>query len=193
MLSEEQKQELYSDIYDDSIWLINLVENLLSITRIDNGALHLNFQAELLEEVIAEALLHVNRNKEDHVIRVVLEEELLMARMDSRLIIQVIINLVDNAIKYSGSGSHITLSARQEQGLVVVEVADDGPGISPEAKSKVFEMFYTADNVREMAGAVWAWALRSANQLFMPMAGILKYKIMHRRERSSASPCWQRR
>ncbi|MEK3715082.1 sensor histidine kinase [Paenibacillus sp. FSL R7-0333] len=148
VLSEEQKQELYSDIYDDSIWLINLVENLLSITRIDNGALHLNFQAELLEEVIAEALLHVNRNKEDHVIRVVLEEELLMARMDSRLIIQVIINLVDNAIKYSGSGSHITLSARQEKGLVVVEVADDGPGISPEAKAKVFEMFYTADNVR---------------------------------------------
>ncbi|MEK3904539.1 sensor histidine kinase KdpD [Paenibacillus sp. FSL R7-0179] len=148
VLSEEQKQELYSDIYDDSIWLINLVENLLSITRIDNGALHLNFQAELLEEVIAEALLHVNRNKEDHVIRVVLEEELLMARMDSRLIIQVIINLVDNAIKYSGAGSHITLSARQENGLVVVEVADDGPGISPEAKAKVFEMFYTADNVR---------------------------------------------
>ncbi|MBP2111135.1 sensor histidine kinase [Paenibacillus silagei] len=148
VLSEEQKQELYNDIYDDSIWLINLVENLLSITRIDNGALHLNFQAELLEEVIAEALLHVNRNKEDHVIRVVLEEELLMARMDSRLIIQVIINLVDNAIKYSGSGSHITLSARQEKGLVVVEVADDGPGISPEAKAKVFEMFYTADNVR---------------------------------------------
>lgn len=148
VLSEEQKQELYSDIYDDSIWLINLVENLLSITRIDNGALHLNFQAELLEEVIAEALLHVNRNKEDHVIRVVLEDELLMARMDSRLIIQVIINLVDNAIKYSGSGSHITLSARQEKGLVVVEVADDGPGIAAEAKAKVFEMFYTADNVR---------------------------------------------
>lgn len=148
VLSEDQKQELYNDIYDDSMWLINLVENLLSITRIDNGALHLNFQAELLEEVIAEALLHVNRNKEDHVIRVLLEDELLMARMDSRLIIQVIINLVDNAIKYTGTGSHITLTARQEEGFVVVEVADDGPGISAEAKAKVFEMFYTADNVR---------------------------------------------
>ncbi|WP_238654953.1 sensor histidine kinase [Paenibacillus piscarius] len=148
VLSEEQKQELYSDIYDDSMWLINLVENLLSITRLDNGALHLQMQAELLEEVIAEALLHVNRHKVEHVIRVLLEDELLMARMDSRLIIQVIINLVDNAIKYSGAGSHITISARRENGLVVVEVADDGPGISAEAKAKVFEMFYTADNVR---------------------------------------------
>lgn len=148
VLNEEQKKELYNDIYDDSMWLINLVENLLSITRIDNGALHLNFQAELLEEVIAEALLHVNRNKDEHHIEIRLEDELLMARMDSRLIIQVIINLVDNAIKYTQSGSHITVSARREAGWVVVEVADDGPGISAEAKAKVFEMFYTADNVR---------------------------------------------
>lgn len=148
VLNEEQKKELYNDIYDDSMWLINLVENLLSITRIDNGALHLNFQAELLEEVIAEALLHVNRNKDEHHIEIRLEDELLMARMDSRLIIQVIINLVDNAIKYTPPASQITVSARREAGWVVVEVADDGPGISPEAKAKVFEMFYTADNVR---------------------------------------------
>jgi two-component system sensor histidine kinase KdpD len=148
VLSEEQKQELYSDIYDDSMWLINLVENLLSITRLDNGALDLNFQAELLEEVIAEALLHVNRNKIEHILNIQLEDELLMARMDSRLIIQVIINLVDNAIKYTQAGSHITVSARREADFVRVNVADDGPGIPAEARAKVFEMFYTADNVR---------------------------------------------
>lgn len=148
VLNGEQKQELYSDIYDDSMWLINLVENLLSITRIDDGAVYLNFQAELLEEVIAEALLHVNRHKDEHNIRVLLEDELLMARMDSRLIIQVIINLVDNAIKYTQAGSNITVTAKREQQLVRVEIADDGPGISAEAKAKIFEMFYTADNVR---------------------------------------------
>ncbi|MBY0011940.1 sensor histidine kinase [Paenibacillus typhae] len=148
VLSEAQKIGLYTDIYDDSMWLINLVENLLSITRIDNGSLNLYFQAELLEEVIAEALLHVNRSSAEHNILTKLEDELLMARMDSRLIIQVLINLVDNAIKYTQAGSTITVSAKRERDLVRVTVADDGPGIPEEAKTKLFDMFYTADNLR---------------------------------------------
>ncbi|HML36631.1 MAG TPA: sensor histidine kinase KdpD [Bacillota bacterium] len=148
VLSEAQKKGLYTDIYDDSMWLINLVENLLSITRIDNGTLNLDVQPELLEEVIAEALLHINRNSVDYEIETVLEDELLMARMDSRLIVQVLINIVDNAIKYTPPGSHITVSARHEKQMVLVEIADDGPGISDEAKTKLFDMFYTANNVR---------------------------------------------
>ncbi|MNE41950.1 Non-motile and phage-resistance protein [compost metagenome] len=148
VLSEEQKTGLYTDIYDDSMWLINLVENLLSITRIDNGSLNLNFQAELLEEVITEALMHVNRNSVEHTIQTMQEDELLMAKMDSRLIVQVLINLVDNAIKYTQAGSKIIVSARREQQWVRIEVSDNGPGISEEAKSKLFDMFYTADNKR---------------------------------------------
>ena len=148
VLSEEQKEGLYTDIYDDSMWLIHLVENLLSITKIDNGSLNLNLQAELLEEVIAEALLHINRNSEDHKIQIVLEDEFIMAKMDAQLIIQVLINLVNNAIKYTPFGSLITISARRKDHVVLVEVSDDGPGILEEAKAKLFEMFYTADNIR---------------------------------------------
>ncbi|MCL6457638.1 MAG: sensor histidine kinase KdpD [Gorillibacterium sp.] len=148
VLSEEQKKGLYTDIYDDSIWLIHLVENLLSISRIENGTLNLNLQAELIEDVISEALQHVNRNSEKHIIQTVLDDELLMARMDSRLIVQVLINLVDNAIKYTQCGSRIMLSARRDKHLVVVEVSDDGPGIEEAAKARLFEMFYTANNSR---------------------------------------------
>lgn len=147
LLSETQKQGLYTDIYDDSMWLINLVENLLSITRIDNGALNLNLQPELLEEVITEALLHINRNRMEHYIETVLSNELLMAKMDSQLIIQVIINIVDNAIKYTHKGSHIRISAKKDGTWVSVEIADDGTGISDKAKAKLFDMFYTADNI----------------------------------------------
>ena len=147
VLSEVQKQGLYTDIYDDSMWLINLVENLLSITRIDNGALNLNMQPELLEEVITEALLHINRNHVEHHIETVLSDELLMAKMDSRLIIQVIINIIDNAIKYTHKGSHIRISAKKDGSYVLVEIADDGTGISDKAKAKLFDMFYTADNI----------------------------------------------
>ena len=146
-LSEEQKKGLYTDIYDESMWLINLVENLLSITRIDNGTLNLNLHPELLEEVITEALLHINRNSVKHHIETILYDELLMAKMDSQLIIQVIINIIDNAIKYTQPGSHITISAKKDGQSVRVEIADDGSGISDEAKAKLFDLFYTADNI----------------------------------------------
>nr|WP_315023870.1 sensor histidine kinase KdpD [uncultured Aminipila sp.] len=148
VLNESQKHSLYTDIYDDSMWLINLVENLLSITRIDNSTLNLNMQPELLEEVITEALLHINRNSVYYQIDTVLSDDFLMAKMDSQLIIQVIINIVDNAIKYTQPGSHITISAIKDGQFVRVEIADDGSGISGEAKAKLFDMFYTADNIR---------------------------------------------
>jgi len=147
VLSEEQKKDLYTDIYDDSMWLINLVENLLSITRIDNGTLNMHMQPELLEEVIAEALLHIHRKSKEHMIRTILDDEFLMARMDSRLIIQAIINILDNAIKYTPAGSHITISVKRDGQLVRVEIADDGLGISDTAKPKLFDMFYTVDSV----------------------------------------------
>jgi len=147
VMNETQKQGLYTNIYDDSMWLINLVENLLSITRIENGTLNLTMQAELFEEVITEALLHINRKNTEHDIETVLSDNLLMAKMDSRLIIQVIINIVDNAIKYTQAGSHITISVKKDGHFVRVEIADDGAGISDEAKAKLFDMFYTADNI----------------------------------------------
>lgn len=147
ILSETQKNALYIDIYDDSMWLINLVENLLSITRLDNGTINLNMQSELLEEVIAEALIHINRNSVEYKIETVLDDELLMAKMDSRLIVQVLINIVDNAIKYTPVGSHIKISAKHEGKMVLVEIADDGPGMSDEIKGKLFNMFYTVNNI----------------------------------------------
>ena len=71
-----------------------------------------------------------------------------MANMDARLMVQVVINIVNNAIKYTPEGSHITLSAERSNQTVIVEIADDGPGIPDEAKEKLFDMFYTANNER---------------------------------------------
>lgn len=143
-LSCEKKKQLYSDIYDDSLWLINLVENLLAVTKIEDGTMHLKMQAELIDEVIAEALHHVNRKKNEHQIEVRQSEDFIMARMDARLIVQVIINIVDNAVKYTPPGSQIVIAAYKRDRQVVVEVADNGPGISDEAKPRIFDMFYTA-------------------------------------------------
>lgn len=149
VLDEAKRQQLYTDIYDDSLWLVSLVENLLAVTRIENGTMDIKLEPELLEDVFHEALSHLDRKSTEHEISVSLSDDLLMARMDARLIVQVIINIVNNAIKYTQKGSRICLSAeRIEQGMVRIQIADDGPGISDDAKKHVFEMFYTADNDR---------------------------------------------
>lgn len=145
-LAPERKKKLCQDIYDDSMWLIQLVENLLSITRMVGGSIQLQMEGELVEEVTAEALRHISRDAGRHIIRITGQEEFLMARMDSRLIIQVIINLVNNALKYTPDGSHIIISWHRKGNFAVIEVADDGPGIPKEQQDKVFEMFYTSQS-----------------------------------------------
>ena len=97
------KNQIYTDIYDDSVWLIGVVENLLSITRLNDGRLKFKFTDQLLDEVIAEALRHISRKHDDYKI-VVDCEELVLACMDVRLIIQVLVNLIDNAIKVYSAG-----------------------------------------------------------------------------------------
>ena len=89
---------------------------------------------------------HINRKAAEHHISVEHKDELLLARMDARLIIQVIINLVDNAIKYTPAGSDIRITAENKGKFVSVSVADNGNGIPDAAKSRVFEMFYTGDS-----------------------------------------------
>ena len=144
-LNENKKQEMYRSIYDDSMWLVNLTENLLSITRIENGTLPLRRDAELIGDIFHEALSHVDRRAAEHEIRVELEDDMLMANMDARLIVQVIINIVNNAVKYTPEGSDICLSAKKENSMVRIEIADNGPGISDEAKQRLFDMFYTVN------------------------------------------------
>ena len=136
------KNRLYRDIYDESMWLINLVENLLSITRIEDGKMQVNMSVELMEEVIAEALKHINRLSSNYKVQVDCED-LLLAKMDARLIVQVIINIVDNAIKYTPKGSCIHVSAFKRKEMVVVCIADNGPGIDHVSQQHVFDMFYT--------------------------------------------------
>lgn len=144
MLSENKKQELYHSIYDDAMWLVNLTENLLSITRIDNGTMRLKMEAQLLEEVFDEAMKHVDRRIKDYKVKVNVADDLLMAKMDVRLIMQVIINIVNNAVKYTPAGTEITLSAVKKGKMVSVSISDTGTGIDDDTKKHLFDMFYTA-------------------------------------------------
>lgn len=144
-LEKQQLTELATYIYDDSMWLINLVENLLSITKLDND-MTLSLSTNILDEVVEEALKHVDRHLKYHNFVLALSDDLLMAKMDGPLIVQVLINIINNAVKYTPEGSQITLTSKQKDQNLVVEVSDDGLGISDQAKEKVFDLFYTAEN-----------------------------------------------
>lgn len=145
-LDEGTRLQVFTDIFDDSQWLISLVENLLSVTRIEEGRMNFNMSVQLMDEVIDEALKHINRKGVEHNITIECEDGLLLARMDAKLIIQVIINLVDNAIKYTPVGSDIKITSENKNGYVSVSVTDNGNGIPDHMKPRIFEMFYTGDN-----------------------------------------------
>lgn len=147
-MDDDTRKRTFTDIYDDSMWLINLVENLLAITRIEGGQVHLTRSVELMDEVIAEALRHVNRKSQEHIIQVRSSEDLILASIDAKLIVQVMINLLDNAIKYTPPGSVIEIYTEKdkESRQVVVSVSDDGPGIPDDQKAHIFDMFYSGAN-----------------------------------------------
>ena len=141
-LDKATKHQIYTDIYYDSEWLIGVVENLLSITRLNDGRLKFKFTDQLLDEVIAESLRHISRKHDDY--KIVADcEELVLVRMDVRLIIQVLVNLIDNAIKYTPPGSVICIRGIKTDGKAQISVEDNGPGIPEEMKPHIFEMFYT--------------------------------------------------
>lgn len=141
-LSDETKKEIYSAINDDSNWLINLVENLLSITRIDDKV-SVNAHDGIVQEVIDDALHHIDAASEKHHITGHYQDEPLWAKMDYKLMTQVIVNLVNNAVKYTAEGSSIDVYADRVGDVIEIKVADNGNGISDDAKRKVFEKFYS--------------------------------------------------
>ena len=145
-MDDQTKHQLFTDIYDDSMWLINLVENLLSVSRLEENHLNLHFSSELVSDVIEEALKHINRKRVNYHITVHHKDEFLLAKMDAKLIVQVIINLVDNAIKYTPEGSSISICTEPKDGKAVISVADDGAGIPDDMKPKIFDMFYSGAN-----------------------------------------------
>ena len=93
-LNEGQKKELVRQIYEDSNWLLNMVENLLSVTRIQDGATNVNKSYESVEEVVAEAVLRLKKRLPDARIKVQVPEELIMLPMDAILIEQVLITIM---------------------------------------------------------------------------------------------------
>ncbi len=143
---EKTRKQIYTDIYDDAMWLINLVENLLYATRIEEGRMTLNTSTELLGDIVEEAMKHISRKADQRHLSVMHEDDMILVRADAKLVVQVIINIVDNAVKYTMPDSDIIVKTRKNNGMAEVRIADNGSGISDEEKEKVFEKFYSGSN-----------------------------------------------
>ena len=142
-LDEAAKQQIYNDIYSESMWLIGLVENLLYATRIENGRIQLNLSVEILDDIVREAVKHIQLSHPKRRIAVDICDDIIPVTADANLIVQVIINLIDNAVKYSEDDTTVFVSVKKDKDAAVVCVADSGAGIPQTEKEKVFEMFYT--------------------------------------------------
>ena len=139
-LTADQRAQIYADMRDDANWLIMQMENILSMTKLENKQ-YLNKTVENMEDVIEESLRHLKYGPE-HTVEVIPCEDACFALMDARMISQVLINLLDNAFKYTTAGSEICVRTVKKDGRIYVSVEDEGGGISPEDKEHIFELFY---------------------------------------------------
>ena len=142
--SPERNAALAAAIEEEARYLVGMVENLLALTRLEQQDFTLRLEPELLEDVIAEAVQITSRRAAHHDLRAEMPESLLMARMDARLMVQVLVNLLDNAVKHTPEGTAIRIRAKADGPWVRLEVADNGPGISKTEQSRIFDMFHSA-------------------------------------------------
>jgi two-component system, OmpR family, sensor histidine kinase KdpD len=141
-LSPELRQELAETILEESRRMTRLVGNLLDMVRVETGALAVQKAWQPLEETLGVALLRLEGRMGGRPIDTHLADDLPLVPIDELLIEQVFINLLENAAKYTEPETGISVSAWGENGAVVVEVADRGPGIPPGSEEVVFHKFY---------------------------------------------------
>lgn len=135
--------ELAEGVYKDADWLLSLVENILNLTRLQDGRLVLNKQPEAVEEIVGSAIAHIMKRYPGREIGVKIPEELLMVPMDGRLMEQVLVNLLDNAVKHTPPDEDICLSVNVDGDQAVFRVRDHGTGIRKADLPHIFQLFYT--------------------------------------------------
>jgi two-component system sensor histidine kinase KdpD len=138
-MDQETHDTLIANIREDSQWLIRMVENLLSVTRINAGPMNVTKTPEAVEEIVAEAISRIRKRFINRKIIVRVPEQLLIVPMDGTLIEQVMINLLENAIKFSPEDSVIAVEVKKVANEAVFEVRDQGKGISNQELPYLFE------------------------------------------------------
>jgi len=142
-LPRETILDLSRSINKEAERLSRIVTNLLEVTRLESGTVQLNNQPYFMEELIGSALARLESTLSKHLVVPKSDEGLPLIMADGVLIEQVLINLLENAARYTPAGSTITISAVRKGTTVLVSVVDNGPGIPTGSEEKIFDKFYS--------------------------------------------------
>jgi two-component system sensor histidine kinase KdpD len=151
-LDEENRKSLIVTAREEADRLNRLVGNLLSMTRIESGAIKLHCDPGDIQDVIGTALEQLGTRVAEHEIKVNVSDDFPLVPMDFTLIVQVVVNLLENAVKYSPRGSLIEVSAILLDDKIRLEIADRGVGIPPEDLTRVFDKFYRVQRPENVSG-----------------------------------------
>ena len=193
-IDEPTRRDLLESIREETERLNRLVQNLLEMTRLESGQLRLRREWHPLEEVIGAALARFGERP----VTLTIPRDLPMVPLDDVLIEQVVVNLLDNAVKYTPAGSPIRILATATDRVVTVEIADHGPGLPPGDERRVFDKFYRADGhvhggtglglaicrgiVDAHGGRIWAQNLPEGGVAFLftlPLIGAPPASVPH--------------
>ncbi len=141
-ISDEKRDALLRDVEQETQWLIRMVENLLSITRFQEGVAKITKQDEAVEEIVGEVVGKFTKRYGFLPVHISIPEELFLVPMDPMLIEQVIFNLLENAAKHAKGATRVELRVKKELEYAVFEVWDDGPGIDPTQLPHIFQGYF---------------------------------------------------
>ncbi|HYE34781.1 sensor histidine kinase KdpD [Methylocaldum sp.] len=151
-LKPEDRQDLSRAICEEALRMSNLVNNILDMARLDAGAVRLNKQWHILEEIVGTVLIRLQKRLEGRSVSVKLPRDLPLVYVDAVMIEQVLVNLLENAVRYTPPGSPIEIWAELSPLMVTVSVADRGPGIPKGQEDEIFEKFHRTHRESAQSG-----------------------------------------
>ena len=186
VLDDESKIQLIDGIKEDSQWLIRMVENLLSITKIDNSGVQLIKSPVVLEELVESSLTKFKKRYPKQEIRLVIPEAFIIVLADPILIEQVLVNILENAVQHAKGMTHLSLIVEPSEHFVCFKVIDDGCGIEKDKLREIFAGRYASNStqvdnskksmgiglsvcatiIKVHGGKIWAENLKSGGMCF---------------------------
>ena len=146
-LSDEMKTDILGGISEDSEWLIRMVENLLSVTRIDSNSLELIKSEVVLEELVDTVLTKFRKNYPEQAVELSMPDDFIIILADAILIEQVLVNLLDNAVEHAKGMTTLRLNIYTDEQKVIFEVEDDGCGIEKRKLKDIFSGYYSSEGI----------------------------------------------